>query len=65
MVGIMEQNNFRSFMEFLRFLEAEDMKGSVTAEAMATLAISVGRVLTEEQRATVAKEFPGLLKKTG
>lgn len=61
----MEENNFRSFMEFLRFLETEDLKGSSTEEAMSSLAASTEKELTEEQHAMLAKEFPGLWKKSG
>jgi len=52
-------------MEFLRFLETEDLKGSSTEEAMSSLAASTEKELTEEQHAMLAKEFPGLWKKSG
>lgn len=49
-------------MEFLRFLESQDLKGSTTEDAMKKLVASAAIELTDEQRMLLAKEFniPGL-----
>lgn len=52
----MEEKNFRLFMEFLKFLETEDLNGSNAEQALKKLAYS--EELTDEQRSALAKEFP-------
>lgn len=56
----MEEKNFAALMEFLRFLEDEDIKGASPQASMAKLAVKAEPELTEGQRAALAKEFPGL-----
>ncbi len=54
----MEEKNFLSFMEFLRILEAEDLKGMPVSGVMKRLASPAE--LTDEQKNELAREFPGI-----
>ncbi len=55
----MDENNFISFMEFLKFLETEDLKGANTGNAMKSL-VSAQSGFTAGQRGALAREFPAI-----
>jgi len=55
-----DDENFRYFMDFIRFLESQALSGVTADAAMSKLAAGAAAELTGEQRTALLTEFPKL-----